>query len=57
MELNESKLGLKGSPTRVVKIAYSKVVRKGTILKVNDEETLNEAVSQMIKFMRKKELI
>lgn len=57
MELNESELGLKGSATRVVKITHPKVVRKGTIIKVSDEKTLNEAVSRMIKFMRKKELI
>ena len=57
MELNESELGLKGSPTRVVKITHPKVVRKGTILKVSDEKSLNEAVSQMLKFMREKELI
>jgi len=55
--LDESELGLQGSPTRVVKITHPKITRKGTILKVSDDETLNEAVSQMIKFMRKKELI
>lgn len=57
MELNESELGLNGSATRVVKIAHPKVTRKGTIIKVSDERTLNEAVSRMIKFMREKELI
>ena len=57
MELNESELGLKGSATRVVKITHPKVVRKGTIIKVSDEKTLNEAVSRMIKFIREKELI
>jgi len=57
MELDESELGLNGSPTRVVKITHPKVVRKGTIFKVSDEESFNEAVSQMIKFMLGKELI
>jgi electron transfer flavoprotein beta subunit len=56
-KLDESELGLNGSPTRVVKIARPKVVRKGTILKASDEKSLNEAVSQMIKFVRGKELI
>ena len=57
MELNELELGLNGSPTRVVKITHLKVVRKGIILKVSDEKSLNEAVNRMIKFMRGKELI
>jgi electron transfer flavoprotein beta subunit len=57
MELNELELGLNGSPTRVVKITHPKVIRKGTILKVSDEESLNEAVGRMIKFMCGKGLI
>lgn len=57
MELNELELGLNGSPTRVVRITHPKVTRKGTILKVSDEKSLNEAVNRMIKFMREKELI
>lgn len=57
MELNELELGLNGSPTRVVKITHPKVIRKGTILKVSDEEGLNEAVGRMIKFMCGKGLI
>ena len=57
MELKQTNLGLKGSPTRVVKITHPKVTRGGTIVKVSDEKTLNEAVIRMIKFMRKKELI
>lgn len=54
MELNESELGLNGSPTRVVKITHPKVTREGTIVKVNDEKSLIEAVSQMIKFINEK---
>lgn len=57
INIEQSNLGLKGSPTRVVKITHPKVVRKGTILKVSDEKSLNEAVSRMIKFMREKGLI
>ena len=57
MELNELELGLNGSPTRVVKIIHPKVTRGGTVVKANDEKSLNEAVSRMIKFMREKELI
>ncbi len=57
MRLKQSELGLNGSPTRVVKIDHPKVIRKGTILKVSDEKTLDEAVNKMIKFIQKKELI
>lgn len=57
MGLDESELGLNGSPTRVVKIVHPKVTRGGTVVKVNDEESLTEAVSRMIKFMREKELV
>jgi electron transfer flavoprotein beta subunit len=44
-------------PTLRGKQTRPKVVRKGTILKASDEKSLNEAVSQMIKFVRGKELI
>jgi len=57
MKLNPLKLGLNGSPTRVVKIAHPQVIRKGTIFNITDERSLNEAVNQMIIFMRRKELI
>lgn len=57
MKLKQTNLGLKGSPTRVVKITHPKVTRRGTIVKVSDEKTLNEAVSRMIKFMLGKGLI
>lgn len=57
MELDKSKLGLKGSPTRVVKISHPRIARGGTIVKATDEEKLEEAVEQLIKFLQKKELI
>jgi len=57
MKLDESKLGLKGSPTRVVKIGHPKVTRNGTIVKANSEESLSEAIDKLIKFMQEKELV
>jgi len=57
MELDGSKLGLKGSPTRVVKIGHPKVTRNGTIVKANSEESLSEAINKLIKFMQEKELV
>lgn len=57
MQLDLSKLGLKGSPTRVVKISHPKVTRNGTVLKAKDEESINEAVDKLLEFMRSKEII
>jgi len=56
MKLDKSKLGLKGSPTRVVKIGHPKVTRSGTIVKPNGEESLLKAIDQLIKFMQKKRI-
>lgn len=57
MELEESKLGLNGSPTRVVKITHPKILRKGVVFKAKDEKNLNEAVNQMVKFIHSKGLV
>ena len=57
IKLDESKLGLKGSPTRVVKIGHPKVTRNGTIVRATNEESVSEAVDKLLKFMRKKELV
>jgi len=52
-----NKLGLKGSPTRVVKIYRPQVVRKGTILKAKDERTLSEAIDRLVSFLEKRKII
>ncbi len=57
LKINKEKLGLKGSPTRVVKISHPKVARGGTVLKPADEESLLKAVDRLVDFMQKKELI
>jgi electron transfer flavoprotein beta subunit len=57
MQLDLSKLGLKGSPTRVVKISHPKVTRNGTVLKAKDEESINEAVDKLLAFIRSNEII
>ena len=57
MGLEESRLGLKGSPTRVEKIYTPRVTREGTILYANDDKSMNEAVEQMLKFIKGKSLI
>lgn len=53
----EDKLGLKGSPTRVVKIHRPQVTRKGTILKAKDEETLSKSINELIYFLEEKKII
>jgi len=55
--VEEKDLGLKGSPTRVVKIYRPQVTRKGTILQVKDEKTLEESVNQLISFLEEKKII
>ncbi len=57
LEVDADKIGLKGSPTRVIKIESPKVTRSGTILKPTDERSMESAVDQMIDFFRVKEII
>ncbi len=57
LEVDADKIGLKGSPTRVIKIESPKVTRSGTILKPSDERSMESAVDQMIDFFRVKEII
>ncbi|MGF7396571.1 electron transfer flavoprotein subunit beta/FixA family protein [Thermoanaerobacterium thermosaccharolyticum] len=54
---DEENLGLKGSPTRVVKIFTPKVTREGEKIVVKDEKTLNEAVDKIMDYLIKKEFI
>ena len=55
--MERDKLGLRGSPTRVVKIEHPKVLRQGQILRVTDEETLDKAIDLLEKFLGDKEII
>jgi len=57
MKLAKERIGLKGSPTRVVKIEHPKVLRKGEIYRVNDEESLSKALDELENFLQSKELI
>lgn len=54
IEADESMIGLKGSPTRVVKIFYPKVTREGEIIRGDDPE---EAVDRLIQFLRERGII
>ncbi len=57
MHVDESKLGLKGSPTRVVKIETPKVTRGGTIVSAKDDDQLEEAVDKLVEFLKSKEIV
>jgi electron transfer flavoprotein beta subunit len=57
LDLDEAGLGLKGSPTRVVKIFKPKVARECEILKASDEESMEHAADRVVEFLRQKELI
>lgn len=49
-------LGLKGSPTRVVKIETPKVTRSCTVIKAIDEASAKDAVTQLIQFLDNKDM-
>ncbi|AZO93358.1 electron transfer flavoprotein subunit beta [Iocasia frigidifontis] len=57
IELEQGKLGLQGSPTRVVKISHPRVTRNGEYLKVIDEDSLQKAVMRFKDFLKEKEII
>lgn len=57
LDVDKDKIGLKGSPTRVIKIETPKVARVGTLLKPTDDQELAEAVDQLIDFLKAKEII
>ncbi len=54
LKLDTSKLGLQGSPTRVVKIAKPKITRETTLLTVKDETSLEQATAALARFITEK---
>jgi electron transfer flavoprotein beta subunit len=57
LEINHEFIGLKGSPTRVVKIDTPSVSRGGKTIKVTDEESLHLAVDEIMALLAEKDLI
>ncbi len=55
--IDKNRIGLNGSPTRVVKIETPKVARGGKIFAAKDEESLGRAVDELVDFLVMKELI
>ena len=57
ISLDSSKVGLNGSPTRVVRISHPKITRGGTILKATDDATITKALDELIKFLKEKNIV
>jgi electron transfer flavoprotein beta subunit len=57
LELENTELGLLGSPTRVVKIESPKVSRTCTIVKASDDSSVQEAVDQLMLYLSSKDLL
>ena len=57
LEVKKNKIGLEGSPTRVVKIFRPKVGRHCEKYITRDEEAINNAVDNLVSFLQKKELL
>jgi len=55
--LEEFKIGLKGSPTKVIKIGFPKVTRGGKLVKAVGEEGVNRAIDELVDFLEAKDLI
>ncbi|MGO8692291.1 MAG: electron transfer flavoprotein subunit beta/FixA family protein [Rectinemataceae bacterium] len=57
MELEPTALGLKGSPTKVVKIDTPRVTRGGRLVRAEDDEAVSSAVDQLMSFLAGKGLV
>ena len=57
MDLDAASLGLKGSPTKVVKIATPKVTRGGELVTAGTEDEVVSAVDRLMAFLEEKDLV
>jgi electron transfer flavoprotein beta subunit len=57
LDIDPSKVGLEGSPTRVVRIFKPKVARECVKLAAKDEQSLHEAVEKLVAFLHEKQLV
>lgn len=57
LDVDPSKLGLNGSPTRVVKISRPKVARTCEKLPATDEASINTAADRIVDFLKQRDLI
>jgi len=57
LDVDAARLGLNGSPTRVVKIFRPRVARQCRMLEAGDEESIEKAAEHVVKFLTERELI
>jgi electron transfer flavoprotein beta subunit len=57
MNIDHNYIGLKGSPTRVVKIDYPKLSRAGRIIKVNGDDALDSAIEELLEYLVRRQLL
>ncbi len=57
LDVEESFLGLKGSPTRVVHIGTPSVIRDSTVMQASDEASLSSSVSRLLDFLDERGLL
>lgn len=57
MDLDASFLGLRGSPTKVVKVDTPKVTRGGRRVLAKDEESVAAAVDELVEFLKSRNLV
>ena len=55
--VSSEEIGLRGSPTRVVKIFRPKITRQGQRIPAGDGQAISSAVDQLVKFLQQKELL
>jgi electron transfer flavoprotein beta subunit len=57
LQVPGDEVGLKGSPTRVVKIFRPKITRQGQKIPAGDEQAVSSAVDRLLQFLQQKELV
>ena len=57
VDVNRDWLGLKGSPTRVVKIARPQVSRSVELLRIKDPADIERAADRLVDFLRERQLL
>lgn len=57
LPFESANLGLKGSPTRVVKIRTPKVAREDRVVQATNDGAVDQAVDELIAFLEEKELV
>ncbi len=57
LDLDPAFIGLKGSPTKVVKVSTPKVTRGGTVVQARDADAVAVAVDQLLAFLEARDLL